>query len=101
MKLPCHPKINGYYLHQTCSLHLLGTSGGGEIAGREAVESGSRRARGSRSMAENLPDPHYICFWAFPRLAASRLGLRALCFVVEGTHSLLSSPEQTCLLFLD
>eukprot|EP00983_Pelagomonas_calceolata_P002143 72849-Pelagomonas_calceolata.AAC.1 len=31
---------------------------GGGIAGCEAVESGQRRVRASRSMADNLPNPH-------------------------------------------
>eukprot|EP00983_Pelagomonas_calceolata_P050787 1142137-Pelagomonas_calceolata.AAC.2 len=43
-----------------------------------AVEDGRRRVRTSRSMADNPPGPHCLCFWLYPRLAVSSLGLRAL-----------------------
>eukprot|EP00983_Pelagomonas_calceolata_P032076 1006889-Pelagomonas_calceolata.AAC.1 len=39
---------------------------------------GRRRVRASRSMANNPPDPHKICFWLSPGLTVSRVGLEGL-----------------------
>eukprot|EP00983_Pelagomonas_calceolata_P093779 1157813-Pelagomonas_calceolata.AAC.2 len=59
------------------ALHFQGTSGGG-FAERVAVESGRRRARASRGMADNPSDPLQLYFWLLPRLAVSSFGLRDL-----------------------
>eukprot|EP00983_Pelagomonas_calceolata_P006362 210224-Pelagomonas_calceolata.AAC.2 len=45
----------------------------GGVAGRVAVESRRSRARASRSMADNPPDPHSLCSWLSSRLAVSNL----------------------------
>eukprot|EP00983_Pelagomonas_calceolata_P022187 697634-Pelagomonas_calceolata.AAC.1 len=50
----------------------LGTPGGG-VAERVTEESSRRRVRASRSMADNPPDPHELCFWLSPRLAVFSL----------------------------
>eukprot|EP00983_Pelagomonas_calceolata_P071762 1151392-Pelagomonas_calceolata.AAC.9 len=42
------------------------------------VESRRKRVWASGSMADSLPDPHYLCFWLSSGLAVSSLGLRAL-----------------------
>eukprot|EP00983_Pelagomonas_calceolata_P122452 1160911-Pelagomonas_calceolata.AAC.6 len=59
------------------ALHFQGASRGGG-AGRVALETGRRRVWASRSMEDNLPDPHKLCSWLSPRLTVSRVGLKAL-----------------------
>eukprot|EP00983_Pelagomonas_calceolata_P132930 1161917-Pelagomonas_calceolata.AAC.12 len=58
------------------SINLKGSSlsvgffGGG--AGRLVVEIRGRRARASRSMADDPPDPYWLCFLLSPRLATHK-----------------------------
>eukprot|EP00983_Pelagomonas_calceolata_P061423 1146833-Pelagomonas_calceolata.AAC.2 len=59
------------------NLRVLGGVSTAKLDGHVAVESRRRRALLSKSMADNPPVPHYLCFWLSPRLAASSLGLRA------------------------
>eukprot|EP00983_Pelagomonas_calceolata_P089487 1157316-Pelagomonas_calceolata.AAC.5 len=64
----------------------------GEFAGWVAVENGRRRIRTSRSMADNPPDPHLLCFWLSPRLAVSGVDMHADPNLVLGQTSKTVSP---------
>eukprot|EP00983_Pelagomonas_calceolata_P012953 413994-Pelagomonas_calceolata.AAC.1 len=58
------------FINSRHAQRFQGTSGGG-VAGRVAVEIRRARVRASRSMANNSPDPHQLCFWLSHNLAAS------------------------------